>query len=51
MYVWVDALTNYLTGVGYPDTDSESFRRYWPADLHMIGKDIIRFHTVYWRRF
>ncbi|HUL98573.1 MAG TPA: methionine--tRNA ligase, partial [Mycobacterium sp.] len=38
MYVWVDALTNYLTGVGFPDTDSEMFRRYWPADLHMIGK-------------
>ncbi|OCB23338.1 methionine--tRNA ligase, partial [Mycobacterium malmoense] len=51
MYVWVDALTNYLTGVGYPDTDSELFRRYWPADLHMIGKDIIRFHTVYWPAF
>ena len=51
MYVWVDALTNYLTGVGFPDTDSESFRRYWPADLHMIGKDIIRFHTVYWPAF
>lgn len=51
MYVWVDALTNYLTGVGYPDTDSEVFRRYWPADLHMIGKDIIRFHTVYWPAF
>lgn len=51
MYVWVDALTNYLTGVGYPDTESESFRRYWPADLHMIGKDIIRFHTVYWPAF
>jgi methionyl-tRNA synthetase len=51
MYVWVDALTNYLTGVGYPDTDSESFRRFWPADLHMIGKDIIRFHTVYWPAF
>ncbi|OBF63804.1 methionine--tRNA ligase [Mycobacterium sp. 852002-51971_SCH5477799-a] len=51
MYVWVDALTNYLTGVGYPDTDSERFRRYWPADLHMIGKDIIRFHTVYWPAF
>src|ERR1700753_33577 len=48
MYVWVDALTNYLTGVGYPDTDSPLFRRYWPADLHMIGKDIIRVHTVYW---
>ncbi|MGH3556139.1 methionine--tRNA ligase [Mycobacterium sp.] len=51
MYVWVDALTNYLTGVGYPDTGSELFRRYWPADLHMIGKDIIRFHTVYWPAF
>lgn len=38
MYVWVDALTNYLTGVGYPDTESEMFRRYWPADLHMIGR-------------
>ena len=51
MYVWVDALTNYLTGVGFPDTSSESFRKYWPADLHMIGKDIIRFHTVYWPAF
>jgi methionyl-tRNA synthetase len=51
MYVWVDALTNYLTGVGFPDTGSELFRRYWPADLHMIGKDIIRFHTVYWPAF
>jgi methionyl-tRNA synthetase len=51
MYVWVDALTNYLTGVGYPDTDSDTFRRYWPADLHMIGKDIIRFHTVFWPAF
>ncbi|MDQ0509186.1 methionine--tRNA ligase [Ancylobacter amanitiformis] len=51
MYVWVDALTNYITGVGYPDTDSASFRRYWPADLHIIGKDIIRFHAVYWPAF
>lgn len=51
MYVWVDALTNYLTGVGFPDTESEAFQRYWPADLHMIGKDIIRFHTVYWPAF
>jgi methionyl-tRNA synthetase len=51
MYVWVDALTNYLTGVGFPDTDSVAFQRYWPADLHMIGKDIIRFHTVYWPAF
>ncbi|MHA0288844.1 methionine--tRNA ligase [Mycobacterium sp. C3-094] len=51
MYVWVDALTNYLTGVGFPDTESAAFRQYWPADLHMIGKDIIRFHTVYWPAF
>ncbi|MFZ1178236.1 MAG: methionine--tRNA ligase [Mycobacterium sp.] len=51
MYVWVDALTNYLTGAGFPETDSELFRRYWPADLHMIGKDIIRFHAVYWPAF
>ena len=51
MYVWVDALTNYLTGVGFPDTDSVSFRKYWPADLHIIGKDIIRFHAVYWPAF
>jgi methionyl-tRNA synthetase len=51
MYVWVDALTNYLTGVEFPDTQSEKFRRYWPADLHVIGKDIVRFHAVYWPAF
>ncbi|MQY29850.1 Methionine--tRNA ligase [Nocardia sp. RB56] len=51
MYVWVDALTNYLTGVGYPETDSAAFQRYWPADVHIIGKDITRFHTVYWPAF
>jgi methionyl-tRNA synthetase len=51
MYVWVDALTNYITAVGYPDTDSEMFRKYWPADLHVIGKDIVRFHAVYWPAF
>ena len=51
MYVWVDALTNYITGVGFPDIDSETFRRYWPADLHVIGKDILRFHAVYWPAF
>jgi methionyl-tRNA synthetase len=51
MYVWVDALTNYITGVGYPDEKSPSFRRYWPADLHVIGKDIVRFHAVYWPAF
>ncbi|MFL0240221.1 methionine--tRNA ligase [Mycobacterium sp. SMC-17] len=51
MYVWVDALTNYLTGVGFPDTAAEAFGKYWPANLHMIGKDIIRFHSVYWPAF
>jgi methionyl-tRNA synthetase len=51
MYVWVDALTNYITAVGYPDTGSETFRKYWPADLHVIGKDIVRFHAVYWPAF
>ena len=51
MYVWVDALTNYLTAVGYPDTDADSFKTYWPADVHMVGKDILRFHAVYWPAF
>lgn len=50
MYVWVDALTNYVTGAGFPDEASE-LRRYWPADLHVIGKDIIRFHAVFWPAF
>ena len=50
VYVWIDALSNYITGIGY-DCDgnsSEQFNKYWPADLHLIGKDIIRFHTIYW---
>ena len=51
MYVWVDALTNYLTGVGYPDVESEQFTKYWPADVHIIGKDISRFHAIYWPAF
>jgi methionyl-tRNA synthetase len=51
MYVWLDALTNYITAVGYPDTESETFRAFWPADLHMVGKDIVRFHAVYWPAF
>ncbi len=50
MYVWLDALTNYITGVGFPD-ESDPNWRYWPADLHIIGKDIIRFHAVYWPAF
>ena len=51
MYVWLDALTNYITGVGYPDTSSESYKKFWPADLHMVGKDILRFHAIYWPAF
>lgn len=50
MYVWVDALTNYITALGYPDTDAPLWR-YWPADAHVIGKDITRFHAVYWPAF
>lgn len=50
MYVWVDALTNYITGVGFPDEDDKNWH-YWPADVHIIGKDIIRFHAVYWPAF
>ncbi len=51
MYVWLDALTNYITAVGYPDTDCDLFKTYWPADVHMVGKDILRFHAVYWPAF
>ncbi|MDD2417935.1 MAG: methionine--tRNA ligase [Oscillospiraceae bacterium] len=48
-YVWLDALSNYITGIGYdPDGSSPLFHKYWPADLHVIGKDIVRFHTIYW---
>ncbi len=53
VYVWLDALTNYITGIGY-DCDGDStdqFKKYWPADLHLIGKDIVRFHTIYWPIF
>lgn len=50
MYVWVDALTNYLTGLGWPE-QTASFEKFWPADLHLIGKDIVRFHTIYWPAF
>ena len=50
MYVWLDALTNYITGLGYPD-QTELWQRYWPADVHLIGKDVVRFHAVYWPAF
>ena len=49
VYVWLDALSNYITGCGYdPDGSSEMYQKFWPADLHVIGKDIVRFHTIYW---
>ena len=49
IYVWIDALSNYITGNGYnPDQSSEQYKKYWPCDLHVIGKDIVRFHTIYW---
>src|SRR5690606_23374390 len=49
LYVWIDALSNYITGLGYtPGVFPDEFKHYWPADLHMIGKDIVRFHTIYW---
>jgi len=51
MYVWLDALTNYMTAVGYPNQDDPMYQTYWPADLHMVGKDILRFHAVYWPAF
>ncbi len=49
IYVWIDALSNYITALGYdPDGSSENYKKYWPADVHIIGKDILRFHTIYW---
>lgn len=49
IYVWIDALSNYITAIGYdPDGSSEQYKKYWPADVHIIGKDIVRFHTIYW---
>ncbi|MEK9595149.1 MAG: methionine--tRNA ligase [Rhodospirillaceae bacterium] len=51
MYVWLDALTNYITAAGFPDITSDTYQTRWPADLHMVGKDILRFHAVYWPAF
>lgn len=49
VYVWIDALSNYITAIGYdPDGSSDEYKKYWPADVHIIGKDIVRFHTIYW---
>ena len=51
VYVWLDALTNYMTALGYPDTEAEAYRTFWPADVHVVGKDILRFHAVFWPAF
>ncbi|MBL28944.1 MAG: methionine--tRNA ligase [Rhodospirillaceae bacterium] len=51
MYVWLDALTNYITAVGYPNTDDPLYQTFWPANVHVVGKDILRFHAVYWPAF
>ena len=48
IYVWIDALTNYLTALGYPDVKPERYLNYWPANYHIVGKDILRFHAIYW---
>ena len=50
MYVWIDALCNYLTAIGYPDTNNNNYKKFWPA-THIVGKDILRFHAVYWPAF
>ena len=51
IYVWLDALTNYISALNYPDTENYLYKNYWPADIHIIGKDILRFHAVYWPAF
>jgi methionyl-tRNA synthetase len=51
VYVWLDALTNYMTALGYPDREGENYRTFWPADVHVVGKDILRFHAVFWPAF
>lgn len=48
VYVWIDALANYITALGYPNVDAENFDKYWPANIHFVGKEIVRFHTIYW---
>ncbi len=51
IYVWLDALTNYLSAINFPDTNDEKYKSFWPADVHIIGKDILRFHAIYWPAF
>ena len=48
VYVWIDALTNYLTALDYPDLESNKYKNFWPASYHIVGKDILRFHAIYW---
>src|SRR5699024_3680951 len=48
VYVWIDALTNYITALGYGSDNDEKFQKYWPANVHLVGKEIVRFHTIYW---
>ena len=51
IYVWLDALTNYLSALNFPDTNDKLYKNFWPADIHLIGKDILRFHAIYWPAF
>ena len=51
IYVWLDALTNYISALNYPDTNDNKFKNFWPADVHIIGKDILRFHAIFWPAF
>ena len=51
IYVWLDALTNYLSAINFPNTNDKKYKDFWPADVHIIGKDILRFHAVYWPAF
>ena len=48
IYVWIDALSNYITALGYGTDDDSKYLKYWPADVHLVGKEIVRFHTIYW---
>ena len=51
IYVWLDALTNYISALNFPDTNDKKYKMFWPADVHIIGKDILRFHAIYWPAF
>ena len=51
IYVWLDALTNYISALNYPNKDDELYKKFWPASVHLIGKDILRFHAIYWPAF